>query len=425
VCRRSWHRNRLKTAGMTYVYDGDGKRVIKCSGTYPTCSSGTLYWMGWTSDVSAESDLAGNVIENYIFFNGQRIARRDASNGAVHYYFSDHLGTHSLVTDANGTMPPQEESDFYPYGGEIPVSGSDSNHYKFTGKEHDAESGLDNFEARYLGSSLGRFMSPDPASLLAQKPTSPQSWNLYAYAMNNPLVFIDPTGLDCVYANDAGNGVESIDHDSNEGKCGQHGGSWAPGYVDENWVDFNGKTGMFQVGSVNGAGNNATIDYTMFEAGAQTQFNGDESSCLSGCAGFSLASANLLQSQLVGNSALGGLDGYIQFLTGREDQLRGGLLVKLAAGPLDPSTDNWAGPGGMGPPGGRGDWAASVHDYNFFTNRLTMGSYLNPTLSVATSKALIQSNSNLMRNAGGIQGVKMRLFFGVTNAIQWYSNSWK
>jgi hypothetical protein len=31
--------------------------------------------------------------------------------------------------------------------------------YKFTGKERDSESGLDNFEARYLGSSLGRFMS--------------------------------------------------------------------------------------------------------------------------------------------------------------------------------------------------------------------------------------------------------------------------
>jgi len=161
--------------------------------------------------------------------------------------------------------------------------------YQLTGKERDSESGLDNFEARYLGSSLGRFMSPDPAGLLAQKPIYPQSWNLYAYAMNNPLIFIDPTGLDCVYANDAGNGVESIDHNSNSGECGQNGGSWAPGYVDENWAHFNKSTGMFQVGSINGAGNNATVDYTMFGAGAQTQLIGDESSCLSGCAGFSLA----------------------------------------------------------------------------------------------------------------------------------------
>ena len=34
-------------------------------------------------------------------------------------------------------------------------------HYKFTGKERDSESGLDNFGARYNSSSLGRFMSPD------------------------------------------------------------------------------------------------------------------------------------------------------------------------------------------------------------------------------------------------------------------------
>ena len=85
----------------------------------------------------------------------------------------------------------------------------------------------------------------------------------------------------------------------------------------------------------------------------------------------------------------------------------------------------------MGPPGGRGDWAASVHDYNFSTNGpapgqgITIGNYFNPTLSPATSRALIQSNNSLIRNAGGIQGVKMGLFFGVVNAFQWYANSWK
>jgi len=67
----------------------------------------------------------------------------------------------------------------------------------------------------------------------------------------------------------------------------------------------------------------------------------------------------------------------------------------------------------MGPPGGRGDWAASVYDYNFSTNGpITIGSYFNPTLSVPTAKALIQSNNNLIRNAGGIQGAKRGLFFG-------------
>jgi len=62
-----------------------------------------------------------------------------------------------------------------------------------TGKERDNESGLDFFGARYYWNSAGRFTSPD-VPLLDQTPEDPQSWNLYTYARNNPLVFVDPTG---------------------------------------------------------------------------------------------------------------------------------------------------------------------------------------------------------------------------------------
>jgi RHS repeat-associated protein len=66
------------------------------------------------------------------------------------------------------------------------------------GKERDNESGLDVFGARYYGSSLGRFMTPDWAA----KPTAvpyvmfgnPQSLNLYSYVGNNPLMHADPDG---------------------------------------------------------------------------------------------------------------------------------------------------------------------------------------------------------------------------------------
>jgi hypothetical protein len=83
----------------------------------------------------------------------------------------------------------------------------------------------------------------------------------------------------------------------------------------------------------------------------------------------------------------------------------------------------------MGPPGGQGDWAASVHDYNFSENGpapgegITIGTYFNPTISQATAKALIQSNNNLITNAGGIQGVKMGLFFGIVDAFQWVAHA--
>jgi RHS repeat-associated protein len=80
--------------------------------------------------------------------------------------------------------------------------------YKFTGKERDAESGLDNFGARYHGSSLGRFMTPDPLPWLAWQNGSdraqrrfqayinnPQNFNMYAYVRNNPTNLTDPTGM--------------------------------------------------------------------------------------------------------------------------------------------------------------------------------------------------------------------------------------
>jgi RHS repeat-associated protein len=67
--------------------------------------------------------------------------------------------------------------------------------HKFTGKERDSESGLDNFGARYYGSNLGRFMRPDPSNLGAID-DYPQSWNGYAYVGNNPLNALDPNGED-------------------------------------------------------------------------------------------------------------------------------------------------------------------------------------------------------------------------------------
>jgi len=73
----------------------------------------------------------------------------------------------------------------------------------FTSQERDAATGLDYFGARYMSAAQGRFTSPDPAGLLAAKPGNPQSWNLYAYVLNNPLAYIDPNGLDCVNATDS------------------------------------------------------------------------------------------------------------------------------------------------------------------------------------------------------------------------------
>ena len=69
---------------------------------------------------------------------------------------------------------------------------------RFTGKERDTESSLDYFGARYYGSSMGRFMSPDwaadPTAVPYVSYANPQSLNLYNYTRNNPLSGADPDG---------------------------------------------------------------------------------------------------------------------------------------------------------------------------------------------------------------------------------------
>src|SRR5271157_2683964 len=107
--------------------------------------------------------------------------------------------------------------------------------YKFTGKERDAESGLDNFGARYDASSLGRFMTPDPVFISADRVFDPQSLNLYAYVRNNPLSLVDPTGLDFYLA------CQTSDHSG----CGQvQNGS------DKVWVQGQTVNGQFQATDV-------------------------------------------------------------------------------------------------------------------------------------------------------------------------------
>src|SRR5207245_2740325 len=65
----------------------------------------------------------------------------------------------------------------------------------FTGQRQDTVAGLYDFPAREY-SYQGRWSSPDPAGLAAVDPSNPQSWNRYAYVMNNPLNSVDPLGLD-------------------------------------------------------------------------------------------------------------------------------------------------------------------------------------------------------------------------------------
>src|SRR6202043_3978973 len=96
---------------------------------------------------------------------------------------------------ARTSLTVVDSLDYLPFGEQI--AGDTGATHKFTGKERDAESGLDNFGARYDSSQYGRFMTPDSPSYSNHK--NPQSWNLYAYALNNPVTFRDADGhkIDC------------------------------------------------------------------------------------------------------------------------------------------------------------------------------------------------------------------------------------
>src|SRR6185369_16168403 len=100
----------------------------------------------------------------------RRQARRPHRSPAntVHYYLFDHLGSASIVASAAGAV--EEESDYYPFGTEVIVTGPGVNELKFTGKRRDTESQLDYFGTRYYSNVFGRFLTPDWAAKPAAVP---------------------------------------------------------------------------------------------------------------------------------------------------------------------------------------------------------------------------------------------------------------
>jgi RHS repeat-associated protein len=163
----------------TYSYDGDGKRVKKVVGSVTTVF---VY------------DASDQLLAEYT----------DGTSGGAgtSYFTGDHLGSPRVITDANGGVKARH--DYHPFGEDVGLKGgrnadplkyvTDTVRQKFTGKERDAETGLDYFNARYYASTQGRFTSADPL-LASGIVENPQSWNRYSYVLNNPLRLIDPDGL--------------------------------------------------------------------------------------------------------------------------------------------------------------------------------------------------------------------------------------
>ncbi len=176
----------------TYAYDGNGQRVMKTVGTNPA----NVYVYDAMGSLIAEYGAANPV-------SGPR------------YLSTDNLGSTRLVTKVDGSV--DQTFDYLPFGEEIGGTSSTGPSQRFTGQERDTESGVDNFKARYTSGPQGRFQSPDPIGMFVASPANPQSWNLYAYVMNNPLKYIDPRGTNCV----SGDGQVFFDDDQGGLSCDQ------------------------------------------------------------------------------------------------------------------------------------------------------------------------------------------------------------
>jgi len=161
-----------ETGWATYGYDGQGRRVKK-----------TRY--GQTQSTYFVYNAQGELVMEY----------GGAASASTDYYTTDHLGSTRMVTNGSGAVV--RRYDYYPFGegmaagangrsGEYLGGGTnDGRTVKFTGKERDAETGLDYFGARYFSGAQGRFTSVDPI-LGTGVVDNPQSWNRYAHVHNNP-----------------------------------------------------------------------------------------------------------------------------------------------------------------------------------------------------------------------------------------------
>ncbi len=88
---------------------------------------------------------------------------------------------------------------FAPFGEQYDRGGSWPVEFTFAGNDNETTTNTNpEYDALYrkVHTSQGRWVSPDPAGLAAVDPSNPQTWNRYAYVLNNPLSFIDSLGLE-------------------------------------------------------------------------------------------------------------------------------------------------------------------------------------------------------------------------------------
>ena len=183
-----------------YVYDASGQRVRKITElsvstpANPVRRDERIYLAGF--EIYQRYGVNALTRETlHVMDDTRRIAqvetRTDQSaTPLVRYVFSNHIDSSCLELDDRGDIISYEE--YTPYGNTayraVRQQVESPNRYRMTGNERDEETGFDYHGARYYIPWLGRWGSVDPLGIVSTP-------NTYAYAGQNPVRIVDPTGL--------------------------------------------------------------------------------------------------------------------------------------------------------------------------------------------------------------------------------------
>ncbi len=172
--------NTLGQIVNTYVYTVSGKKLKESKGSFTTDYVGNMIY-------------ENNSLKRILVDNGYY------ENGMYYFYVRDHLGNNRVVADQNGNII--QSTQYYPFGMSFADElGPSKQPYKYNGKELDSDKGLNlyDYEARYRTADVPSFTTMDP---LAEKY---YSISPYAYCKNNPLKYIDPSGMWIQYSDSTG-----------------------------------------------------------------------------------------------------------------------------------------------------------------------------------------------------------------------------